>query len=74
MTIVLSIDVHKQTVEAMVQAGASGYALKDDPFTDLTRAIRTVAAGQTYFSPGLNLPGSGSGPPTNPGAVSQHST
>ena len=48
---------NRQFVEAMVQAGASGYALKDDIFTDLTRAIRAVAAGQTYFSPGLNLPG-----------------
>ena len=43
MTIVLSIDVHKQTLEAMVQAGASGYVLKDDTFTNLTRAIRAGA-------------------------------
>ena len=57
------MDVHKQAVEAMVQAGASGYVLKDDTFINLTRAIRAVAAGQTYFSPGLRLPGSGSGPP-----------
>jgi len=53
----LSIHENKQFVEAMVQAGASGYVLKDDPFADLTRAIRAVAGGQTYFSPGLNLPG-----------------
>jgi len=60
----LSIHENKQFVEAMVQAGASGYVLKDDTFSDLTRAIRAVAAGQTYFSPGLNLlPGSGGGPP-----------
>jgi LuxR family maltose regulon positive regulatory protein len=62
----LSIHDHRQFVEAMVQAGASGYALKDDTFTDLTRAIRAVAAGQTYFSPGLGLPGSGDGPPADP--------
>jgi len=53
----LSIHDNRQFVEAMVQAGASGYVRKDDIFADLTRAIRTVAAGQTYFSPGLNLPG-----------------
>ena len=66
----LSIHDHKQFVEAMVQAGASGYVLKDDTFTDLTRAIRTVAAGQTSFSPGLGLPGSGGEPPTDPVAAS----
>jgi DNA-binding NarL/FixJ family response regulator len=59
----LSIHDNHQFVEAIVQAGASGYVLKDDTFTDLTRAIRTVAEGQTYFSPGLSLPGSGTEPP-----------
>lgn len=29
----------------MVQAGAAGYVLKDDPFANLTRAIRAVATG-----------------------------
>ena len=66
----LSIHDNRQFVEAMVQAGASGYALKDDIFTDLTRAIRAVAAGQTFFSTGLNLPGSGGEPPANPGGES----
>ena len=69
---ILALSIHdsKQFVEAMVQAGASGYMLKDGTFTDLTRAIRTVAAGQTSFSPGLSLPGSGGGPPTDPVAAS----
>lgn len=53
----LSLRAERQWVEAMVTAGASGYALKDDPFTDLVHAIRAVAAGQTYFSPQLRLPG-----------------
>ena len=66
----LSIHDNRQFVEAMVQAGASGYALKDDPFADLTRAIRAVAAGQSYFSPGLNLPGSGVPPPPHPAVKS----
>ena len=54
----------------MVQAGASGYMLKDDTFTDLTRAIRTVAAGHTFFRPGLGLPGSGGEPPATSGVES----
>ena len=66
----LSIYDNRQFMEAMVQAGASGYVLKDDTFTDLTRAIRAVAACQTSFSPGLSLPTSGGGPPTDPGVES----
>lgn len=69
---VLALSIHdgRQFVEAMVQAGASGYVLKDDIFADLTRAIRAVATGQSYFSPGLNLPESGENHPTDPGAES----
>jgi two-component system, NarL family, response regulator NreC len=63
----LSIHDNKLFVEAMAQAGASGYELKDATFTDLTRAIRTVAAGRTYFSPGRSLPDSGPKPPATPG-------
>ena len=66
----LSIHDNRQFIEAMVQAGASGYMLKDGTFSDLTRAIRVVAAGQTYFSPGLSLPGSGGEPPATPGVES----
>ena len=58
----LSIHDNRQLVVAMVQAGASGYVLKDDTFTDLTRAIRAVAAGQTSFSPRLRLPNEGGNP------------
>ena len=55
----LSLYAERQWVEAMVHAGASGYVLKDDPYTELLHAIREVAAGQTYFSPQLGLPGLG---------------
>lgn len=34
-----------------IEAGASGYLLKDAPREDLFQAIRTVAGGQTYLSP-----------------------
>ena len=66
----LSIHDNRQFVEAMVQAGASGYMLKDDTFTDITRAIRAVAEGQSYFSQGLSLPSSGGAPPADPGVES----
>jgi DNA-binding NarL/FixJ family response regulator len=36
-------------VEAMVAAGASGYVLKTGQPEKLMKAIRTVAAGGTYF-------------------------
>jgi DNA-binding NarL/FixJ family response regulator len=35
----------------MLNAGASGYLLKEDAFEELAHAIRTVAAGQRYLSP-----------------------
>jgi len=64
---VLGLSLHgdMQIVDAMREAGASGYMLKDQPVTELGRAIRAVAAGGIYFSPGLILPGSG--PPADPG-------
>ena len=52
----------------MHAAGASGYVLKDNSFTELAGAIRAVAAGGNYFSPGLGL--TGSEPPVDPGADS----
>lgn len=63
---VLGLSLHddKQIVDAMRAAGASAYVLKDSPFAELTRAIRTVAEGGSYFSPGLGL--LGSGPPADP--------
>ncbi len=44
--------VEKYALEALA-AGASGYALKTDPFHTLAEAIRTVAADRTYLSPHL---------------------
>ncbi len=40
----------------MLQAGATGYVLKQSPAADLVRAIRTVASGQTYVDPILAGP------------------
>jgi DNA-binding NarL/FixJ family response regulator len=36
---------------AMLQAGASGYVLKNAPAHELTRAVRTVAAGGSAMDP-----------------------
>jgi DNA-binding NarL/FixJ family response regulator len=37
----------------MLQAGASGYLLKDCAHEEFIRAIRTVIAGQTYLTPAV---------------------
>ncbi|WP_297930432.1 response regulator transcription factor [uncultured Alistipes sp.] len=37
----------------MVEAGARGFLLKDSDIGDVIEAIRTVAGGGSYFSPGL---------------------
>jgi DNA-binding NarL/FixJ family response regulator len=52
-TKVLALSVHadRRFIEAMLDAGASGYVLKEDMLTELSPAIRTVVRGQTYVSP-----------------------
>jgi len=58
----LSMHQEEQFVQAMLAAGARGYALKGDPLPDLLRAIEKVAAGGYYMSPALpggRPPGSG---------------
>jgi DNA-binding NarL/FixJ family response regulator len=40
-------------VSQALQAGASGYLLKDTPFEELTKAIRLVSKGYTQIGPGL---------------------
>jgi two-component system nitrate/nitrite response regulator NarL len=42
-------------VTQAVQAGASGYVLKDSPATEIIRAIGAVLGGQTFFSAGLGV-------------------
>jgi len=52
---VLALSMHSdgRYVRGMLQAGARGYILKDCAAEELTRAIRTVMAGQVYVSPGV---------------------
>jgi len=52
---VLLISVHydEPLVIAGLDAGASGYLLKDASGDELVRAVRAVAADQSYFSPAI---------------------
>lgn len=47
----LSMHTDKRFASGMLQAGATGYLLKDAAFDELISAIRTVAGGKTYLSP-----------------------
>ena len=47
---ILSMHKHEEYVVHAVQAGASGYLLKDVATTELETAIRTVMKGQRYLS------------------------
>ena len=49
----LSMHSSNKYVREMFKAGASGYLLKDCPFEELTKAIRTVAEGKAYVSPSI---------------------
>jgi DNA-binding NarL/FixJ family response regulator len=51
--IALSIHSDRRFVLEMFKAGATGYLLKDCAFEELARAIRVVADGQAYLSPGI---------------------
>jgi two-component system response regulator NreC len=48
--IVVSMYGEAQYVREALRAGASGYVLKHDAFTELLTAIRAVAAGKRYLS------------------------
>jgi DNA-binding NarL/FixJ family response regulator len=43
----------REYVLQALQAGASGYLLKDTPFEELTQAIRSIHKGYTQIGPGL---------------------
>ncbi|MFH1137848.1 MAG: response regulator transcription factor [Pseudomonadota bacterium] len=49
----LSMYADKRFVAGALRAGASGYLLKDCAFEEIAGAIRTVAGGGTYLSPGV---------------------
>lgn len=47
--IALSMHTERRTVLEMLNAGASGYLLKDCAFEEVIQAVRTVAADSTYL-------------------------
>ena len=49
--IALSMHSDKRFVKGMLQAGASGYLLKECAFEELAQAIRAVYKNRTYLSP-----------------------
>jgi len=51
--ITLSMHPDNRLVVGMLDAGASGYVLKDCTFEELEKAIRTAMANQIYLSPRL---------------------
>ena len=51
--LVLTTFDDREYVTQALQAGASGYLLKDTPFEELTLAIRLVHKGYTQLGPGL---------------------
>jgi DNA-binding NarL/FixJ family response regulator len=52
--LILSMYSDEQYVRSALDAGVHGYILKSALETDLTRAVRAVAAGQQYLSPELS--------------------
>lgn len=42
-----------ESVLGMLKAGASGYVLKDAPFSEISEAVRRVGRGEPYFSSGV---------------------
>lgn len=49
--IFLSAFTHDRYIDAALACGAMGYLTKNEPPESVARAIRAVAAGQSYFSP-----------------------
>ena len=48
--IILSMHVSNEYIFRALQAGASGYLLKESAGTEVVKAVRAVAAGQRYLS------------------------
>jgi two-component system response regulator NreC len=51
--LILSMYSDEEYLIRALNAGARGYLLKDQAEADLVRAVRSVAAGRTFFSPDI---------------------
>lgn len=54
--LILSMYSDEEHVARALQAGAAGYLVKGAALAELELAIRSVARGQTYLSPGVSKP------------------
>lgn len=54
-TAILVLTVHddQETVSGLLDSGAAGYVLKDDALETMASAVRAVAGGQVWLSPGI---------------------
>jgi DNA-binding NarL/FixJ family response regulator len=52
--VLLTMYKDKQVFNAAVDAGVAGYVLKENAETELLACIRSVAQGQSFFSPSLS--------------------
>jgi DNA-binding NarL/FixJ family response regulator len=52
--LILTIHENEEYVYQMVSAGANGYVLKDAGKKELFAAVRAIAAGERFFSPGIS--------------------
>ncbi|MBI5028983.1 MAG: response regulator transcription factor [Chloroflexi bacterium] len=54
-TAILILTVHNdaQTIFGLLESGAAGYVLKDDALETLVGAVRAVARGENWLSPGI---------------------
>lgn len=67
----LSMYSDKRLVKRMLDAGASGYLLKDCAFEELTVAIDTVTSDQVYLSPRMAELLSNRSPSSGPGLTTR---
>ena len=51
--IALSVHSESRVVDGMLEAGAMGYVVKSAATDEVVQAIRTVAGGRVYLSPGI---------------------
>ncbi len=54
--IVIASRVERPLMDMIASWGVHGFLLKDVPFAELARAVRTVAGGQTFITPGMSQP------------------
>lgn len=52
-TLILTMNDDQRSVSRALEAGASGFVVKDNAFEEVVKAIQIVAQGQVYLSPSV---------------------